>query len=317
MDRSALLGHASQLAALHQDLETGNVSHAYLFSGPAHVGKFTVAKWFATALLSVGSRDKEKTAQDVSRLLHPDLLVLDWLWMDETQDDMAEIAKHSNVPQEHRRKAKAKTDTISIDDVRAIQERLSETGLGTYRVCMIRRLERMQAEAVNALLKMVEEPPPGVVFLLTAEHAEELLPTIVSRARVLHFSRLSKDELAPLFQDADPADAQFLLSIAQGAPGIIAQLLEDADLLREEKLAHTQAVQFWKTRSLHERLKILKPLEKRSAEGDRLLRHLALALRAQLEAHSTQAAKAMLQLQDALESNASRALLLQRFALAV
>lgn len=297
----------------------GNVSHAYLFAGPPHVGKFTVAKWFARQLLltDTAPEQKDKLTHDIDRLLHSDLLVLDWLWMDELQDDMAELAKHSNVPQEHRKKAKSKTDTIGIDDVRAIQQRLSETGLGRYRVCLIRKIERMQAEAVNALLKIVEEPPPGVVFVLTADSADDLLPTIVSRARVLPFSRLSKEEIAPILQGVDPADVQFLLAIAQGAPGVIARLLKDVDQLREEKLVHSQAVHFWQTKSLHERIKALKPMEKRGPEADRLLRHLALSLRANLATQSASSAQALLQLQEGLESNASRALLLQRFAYSV
>ena len=86
MPPSPLLGHKSQQHDLLLDVQTGNIAHAYLFTGPAHIGKFTVAKWFAEMLLldQVSFEDQERVLHDVARLLHPDLLVLDQLWMEET-----------------------------------------------------------------------------------------------------------------------------------------------------------------------------------------------------------------------------------------
>ena len=160
-----ILGHAYARASLEADLKAGNLAHAYLFAGPRHVGKFAVAHWFVRRVLTEGL-DPDAAAEltrQLDRLIHPDLLVLDQLWMDEICDDWDIISKTSNVPQEHRAKREPpmKTDTISIDDVRAIQERLHSTGAGTHRFCLIRSVERMQDEAANALLKILEEPPPA------------------------------------------------------------------------------------------------------------------------------------------------------------
>ena len=152
-----ILGHRAELEALNQDLAQGNVANAYLFSGARHLGKFSVAKWFAKELMCVGySADEQQALGDqIQKLLHPDLLVIDQLWMEDKCEDFAVIAQSSNVPQQHRQKAGAKTDTISIDDVRSLQERLHEVGSGAYRCCLIRSAERMHAEAVNALLKIL------------------------------------------------------------------------------------------------------------------------------------------------------------------
>lgn len=313
---TSIIGHKPQLESLRRDLETGNIGHAYLFAGPRHVGKMTIAKWFASQLLARDSaNDLDVTTEQVKRLLHPDLLVLDQLWMEEVCEDADVIAKSSNVSQEHRRKAKAKSDTIGIDDVRALHDRLIETGIGTHRCCIIRSVERMQDEAVNALLKILEEPPPGVVFLLTTQAQSGLLPTLVSRARVFLFPRLPAKELQPLLSGVDAEEAAFLLKLAQGAPGIIQQFRHDPDALRVEQSTYADAHTFWRSTSLAERLRLLAPFTKGGANADRLLTHLAIALRDQFPSASPNAAIALDELIAGLQTNVSGQLLAQRFAL--
>src|SRR3989338_672886 len=172
MATTDILGHRPQLAALETDLAQGNVVHAYLFSGAPHLGKFTIAKHFGRQLLCDGRSGEECAAitDQIDRLLHPDFLVIDQLWIEDVCEDYSVIAQSSNVPQQHRAKdPPAKTDTISIDDIRAVQDRLHDVGSGRYRCCLIRSVERMQTTAVSALLKILEEPPEGVVFLLTTQ----------------------------------------------------------------------------------------------------------------------------------------------------
>ncbi len=310
-----LIGHEEPHQALLRDLETGNIAHAYLFAGPARVGKMTAAKWFASQLLARGSEDDPSAVGDrVNHLLHPDLLVLDQLWMEDVCEDPDVIAKSTNVSQEHRRKAKAKTDTISIDDVRAIHDRLIETGFGTYRCCIIRSMERMQDEAVNALLKILEEPPPGVVFILTTQVQNALLPTLVSRSRVVAFTRLSRKDLAPLVKGLDDEEAAFLLRLSQGAPGVVQRLRHDPDQLRIEQGAYAAARSFWSSTSLAERLRLLTPLNKRDADAERLLLHLSLAVR-DLLPDAAQSLPALSNLLDGWQTNTSGQLLAQRFVL--
>lgn len=314
---SSILGHASELAALQNDIATGNVAHAYLFAGSKGIGKFTVAKWFAEQLLTQGLEGEEKarTAVEVAKLLHADLHVLDWLWIEDIQEDFAAIARHSNVPQEHRKKAKAKTDTISIDDIRSMQERLHDVGNGRYKCCLIRSVERMQDAAVNALLKILEEPPEGTVFVLTTESLASLLPTLLSRARVLRFSRLSDHTMQPTVQALSPEDRRFVLRIAQGAPGVAIRLASDPDQLRTERQIFGDASAFWSTRSLLERLRILTPLHTKGEASDRFLFHLALALREELPNAPVASAERLMQLVRGLQTNASRQSIVQRFAL--
>lgn len=318
-ESSRIIGHTRQRGELMTDLETGHVAHAYLFAGPPSIGKTTIARWFARAILLKDAQDaeRERAEYEIDHLLHPDLLVLDDLWIEEVREDWDVIARSSNIPQQHRSKAPKimKTDAISIDDVRVIQERFYETGRGFWRVCVIRSVDRMAGPAANAFLKILEEPPEGRVFLLTTEALSSLYPTIVSRTRVLHFDRIGESDMRQLTDGVGQDEVQFLLHLAQGAPGIVKRLRENPDLLREERLLHGKALSFWTTGSGTERLKLLAPLFKRGEESDRFLLHLALTLREHgLQVHRE---RALAELVRGLETNAHRQLLTQRFALAM
>ena len=315
-----IIGHASQRQQLKKDLEQGNVSHAYLFSGPDHLGKMSLALTFAAELLSVGKSEGErlKTRTAVEKLTHSDLLVLDRLWIEEVCEDWDVIAGSSNVPQGHRaKKPAAKTDTIGIDDVRALQERLMETGMGTYRCCIIRSVERMQDAAANAFLKILEEPPEGLIFILTTESQGALLPTIVSRTRVIPFQRIATKEIRKLLDGVSEDDSRFILHIAGGAPGLAAKLRDDPDLLRLHRTVHGSAQQFFRSQSLRERLSLLTPLKERGQESDDFLLHLGLALREQPSHTLVRYTEPYRALVSDLETNAHRQLLAERFALEV
>ncbi len=314
----AILGHRSQMTALGKDLARNNVSNAYIFSGAQHLGKFSIAKRFGRELLCDGLSPEESAAVDeqIRRLLHPDFLVIDQLWIEDVCEDFAVLGKSSNIPQQHRAKnSPAKTDTISIDDIRAVQERLHEVGAGRYRCCIIRSVERMQTAAVSALLKILEEPPEGVTFLLTTQSLPSLLPTLVSRARVLHFTRLTDAELDPLLAGASDEERQFLLRVAQGAPGVVKRLRENPDLFRAERQVYSSALAFWHSRSNVERLQLLSPLHERSAEAEKFLLHLYLAFREEHDELDASSVGHLTELSRNLETNVNRQLLTQKFVL--
>ncbi len=314
-----IIGHERQREELLRDIATSNVAHAYLFSGQAHLGKMTMARWFAWQILSqsLSPEENARVRVQVEGLLHPDLLVLDQLWIEELQEDWAMIAQTSNVSQGHRAKKGVKTNTISIDDIRILQERLLETGVGYWRCCIIRSVERMTDEAANAFLKILEEPPQGLIFILTTEKQSSLLPTVVSRTRLISFASLSRKELLPLLEGCPEEDWQFILHLSQGAPGAARLLMSDPDLLRTHKLIHAKAVAFWGAPTLRERLQLLVTLHERGQEAEDVLLHLALALREQSEASRSRNAAALHRLVRDLHTNAHRQLITQKFALAV
>lgn len=315
---TSLVGHRPQVAQLEQDLSSGNLSHAYLFVGPPHAGKFTVAKWFAKKIMAadVPPERREETERQIDALIHPDVLVLDRLWMDEAFDDLHELAKYTNVPQQHRIKGKMKTDVISIDDVRLIQERVQETGMSPHRVCLIRSVGRMRDEAANAFLKTLEEPPPGRVFLLTADAVGDVLPTISSRCRVVRFERVGDKDMRSLVESLPGDEANFILRTAQGSPGLAMRLKSDPEALRLEQQVHARARSVWTATSLASRLHALSDVTERGPDADRFLRHLFLTLRDSPLAGRPQE-RALMQLVRDLETNAHRTLIVQRFALSI
>jgi len=318
MEKSSIVGHARQLANLETDLEMGNVSHAYLFVGPEHVGKSTVARWFATELLTRGMEPEAKIAAEaqINRLIHRDFLSLDQLWIEDQSENLDEIATSSNIQQSHRWKApEMRSDIISVDDVRMIQEKVYETGDGARRVCFIRGIDRLQDVAGNAFLKILEEPPEGRVFILTSSSDSLLLPTIVSRSRVLRFDRVADADIAPLVSRVAEDDRSFVLHVAQGAPGTAIVLASDPDRLREERLMHNQAVSFWGPMSASERIKALTPLTEKGGD-ERFLIHLALALRESPIA-SVARSDAFRLLVRRLQTNAYKPLIVQEFVLGI
>lgn len=316
-----ILGHEKQLGELLQDIAMKNVAHAYLFSGPAHIGKTTVAHWFAWRLLvhHLPPEKAEFIRSQMEKFIQPDFLCLDDLWIEDVHEDWGVIATSSNVPQQHRSKdTPARTDVIGIEDLRLLSERLQATGDSPYLCCIIRGIERMQNPAATSFLKILEEPPPRVVFILTTDSPNTLLPTILSRTRTLRFSPLKKDEMIALLDGRDDEDAGFALHIAQGAPGTLSRLLSNPDLLRAHKQLHSQAKQFWQTTSLKDRLSwLLKATEKKQPIDDVLL-HLGLTLKEYPDAMKRiEFVKAYCTMTQELTTNAHRALILERFALAV
>jgi DNA polymerase-3 subunit delta' len=316
-----IIGHEKQIGQLISDIAKKNVAHAYLFAGPKHLGKFTIARWFASRLLAdhLPAAEYATVKDQAERLIHPDLLVLDELWMEDVNDDWATIGKSSNAPQQHRSKAPAaKTDTISIEDIRALSDRMHATGDTPYFCCLIRSAERMQTAAANAFLKLLEEPPPRVVFVLTTEGLSQVLPTVISRTRVMHFKPLMPSELSVL-ADPESDDGAFALHLAGGAPGKLIRLLNDPDTLRANKQLHAQAKQFWQGSSgMTERLRWLLSLLDEKKGLDEAILHLGLTLREYPDpASKIRWTQAYFDLLEGLQTNAHKALLLERFALAV
>lgn len=316
-----IAGHEKQQGELLSDIASGNVSHAYLFSGPSNIGKTTVARWFAWRLLvdHLPPDQAESVRAKMEKFIQPDFLCLDDLWIEDQNEDWNVIGLSSNVPQQHRSKdTPARTDAIGIDDLRAITERLQATGESPHLCCIIRGIERMQPTAATSFLKILEEPPARVIFILTTDAPSLLLPTILSRTRTLRFAPLKNEEMIKLLDGRDDEDAGFALHIAQGAPGTLMRLLEDPDVLRSSKQLHSQAKQFWQTKSLKDRLGwLMKATEKKQSLDD-VLTHLGLTLKeypdAQKRAILVQAYSALAR---QLKTNAHRALILERFALAV
>jgi DNA polymerase III subunit delta' len=318
----SITGHEEQIGYLHDDIRTGNLAHAYILSGNRSLGKFTIAKFFAGEIITENMVAGEKRAHldRIARNMHPDVLVLGQLWIADICTDWKVIARSSNIPQQHRAKARLKSDTIGIDEIRIIQDLLIEKPASGKMCCIIRSIERLHITAANALLKILEEPPPSCVFCLTTESIGSVPETIVSRARVIPFHPLSTTSLSPLLADLPEEDRSLLLSIAQGCPGIIRRCAEDPEILLRYRQMHIDAHRFLGGTDI-ERLKTFQDILKEES-GDAFLRHVLLHLQEKMRSPDDASVRraigmisALTDFQRAQQANAQKAILAPAAAL--
>jgi DNA polymerase-3 subunit delta' len=211
-------GHDAQIAALIAAAAAPRMHHGWIFAGPRGVGKAGIAFDFATRLLVAGAgrtvpadRLAPDAADPAMRLLaagaHPDFVRLERLEKDDRKGEGGQLARN-----------------ITVDQVRGLARLLhSAPSMGSRRIILIDSADDLEAGAANALLKSLEEPPVGAVFLLVAHRPGRLLPTIRSRCRVLRFAPLDPAAMAQALVGAlpeMPADERAkLAAVADGSPG--------------------------------------------------------------------------------------------------
>ena len=162
-----IIGHEWAVQMLQRDLALGRSRQAYLFTGPAGVGKRTVVAELARALLCAAAEppcDECRHCRLVSHANHPDLFTV----APEVSGKRVRAAK------------------IKIEPMRQLIYSLTLKPVEAKRhVACLLNFDAANIETQNAFLKTLEEPPGQSVMLLTAERAEDLLPTIVSRCEVV------------------------------------------------------------------------------------------------------------------------------------
>lgn len=187
-ERQVLIGHGEAERQLLDAYRGPRMHHAWLIGGPEGVGKATLAYRFARFVLAnpVAARisadvtnlavpEDHPAARRVVAGSHPDLLAL---------RRIAEAGK-DKIPQD-----------ISVNAMRDIVRFFGSTaGEGGWRICIVDAADDLNRSSANALLKLLEEPPPRSLFLIVAHLPGRLLPTIRSRCRMLQLHPLTSDEI--------------------------------------------------------------------------------------------------------------------------
>ena len=165
--------------------------HAWLLGGPRGVGKATFAKAAARRVLA----DSAGPPVDLPGLETPE---------DHPMVKLVEAGSHPDMrwlerlPKE---KGEGLARDITVKQVRELGEFMSMTAaLSPWRVAVIDSMDELNKEASNALLKMLEEPPPNTLFFLVSHAPGRLLPTIRSRCRLLHFDALDDDAMTSILE---------------------------------------------------------------------------------------------------------------------
>ncbi len=179
-------------------IESNVLPHAMIFEGDRGSGKYTFAKAIVSTVLCTSFAKpcgSCKNCRQISEGTAPDVYTV------ELPEDKASISI------EHVRNLRADAQSVPCE--------------GDYKFYIIRNSEKMTVQAQNALLKILEEPPRFVVFILLTENASQLLPTIRSRASVFRMQRFDDSELADYFIRNDPKIAKIAESDREAFDRII------------------------------------------------------------------------------------------------
>ncbi len=224
---TTLLGHDAQIAAFLAELDGGRLHHAWLLTGAEGIGKASLAHQFARYALAKAAgpewpRDTLSVPRDhpVGRLVdgysHPDFVLVERLAKDpKATRDLG----RADWPRDLER-----ARSITVDQVRALGSVFAlRPSFSSRRIVIVDAIDDMERSGANALLKSLEEPPAGTIFLLISHAPGRLLPTIRSRCRTLRFDPLGASDMARAVRAALPetpdAEIAALFRAGAGSPG--------------------------------------------------------------------------------------------------
>jgi len=219
MNFRSLVGQEILRHTLKRLLIDDRLSHAVLLTGPAGSGKQSWGKALAAALLCADPVQGEACGKCVScRQLasgnHPEYYLIE-----------------------------PEGRNIKIEQIRSLRTGLHL--LGGRKVCLIKHAEAMTAEASSSLLKILEEPPEGLYFILLAEQPRQLFETILSRCQRYHLQPLSHDQIRGVLEKEKALSSEkaiMLARLSRGIPGRAFELAEDEEFDRRREEAENLAL---------------------------------------------------------------------------
>ena len=250
MALSKIIGHDKTMARLKSLLVSERVPPALLFAGPEGVGKFLAAKEFARALTCLHKPPEEPASEEslfsapaappplpstlyplpsddacgvcasclqIDSGAHPDVRIIDTAFQAALLDE-------------------EESRNLKVDTIREVCRYANQTSiLSSRKVFIIRDAGAMMAQAQNAILKTLEEPPPDTVLILTVSRKNALLSTIMSRCYTLDFTALPRAALEKLLeaQGQTLGDAAALSSVSQGSLKTAWDLLRLSERLKD------------------------------------------------------------------------------------
>lgn len=232
-----LIGHEWATALLQNSIDSGKLSHAYIFRGPAGIGKGFLARLFVMALNCQNPPTSEqqkglrfcgecRACRMIDQDKYPDVTTVGLEWQARNTD----IGGSANA-------------NLKIDTVRAIQQEISRAPTeAARRIFIVEDAATMQPAAANAFLKTLEEPPARAMLILIADSDRYLLPTIVSRCQMYELRAVpgATIQTALEMRGVNSEQARKLAAISAGRPGFALRAVEDKTALddRDEALMH-------------------------------------------------------------------------------
>lgn len=195
-----VIGHDAARDGILAMLDAGRMPGGVLIHGPLGIGKATLAFDLARRIFArTGDEDAGHISEQVAAGAYPNLQVL------------------RKAPRDN---GKGYYTVIRVDEVRSLIERLHRTrGRAGHRVVIVDPIDDCNPSSANALLKILEEPPPDTTFFLISHRPGSLLPTIKSRCHNLALRPLGDTEVRQVLQAARPGKAvDHAVALSGGRP---------------------------------------------------------------------------------------------------
>lgn len=243
------VGNKSTIEYIRKAVASDNLSHAYLFCGPEGVGKTKAGIYFAKLLLCESEKPLNCNSCPSCKVFaagnHPDFFHLD-------------------------------SDTVLVDEVRALVSSLDlKPYMGKAKVALISHAEKMTTQALNSLLKTLEEPTVHTTIILTTENQKNLLPTIVSRARALNFGLATEKQIYELLNGelgVKRDEATIFSRLASGRAGVATRLSQEPEAANEILALSSEFNRVFKSQDIYEQITFA---DKLAGSKDHLLSNLA------------------------------------------
>ena len=222
-------GQDQIIGLLKKSLETQNIGHAFLLTGPPHVGKETLATELAQAL-NCESPDPPcgqcRSCRHIAERKHPDVVFTNLELSTEISRNSADgwVTPRTK---------------IGIEYIKELQHLANMPAYeGKYKVFIFEEAAQLSTEAANRLLKILEEPPAKVIWLLLSSEEALLLPTVVSRCQKLKFKPMILSEIQEILEmeyGVEESKAKLVSRLSMGCPGWAFSAIENSGVMEQRE----------------------------------------------------------------------------------
>jgi DNA polymerase III subunit delta' len=229
-----ITGHANAVDQLSRAVASGRINHAYLLTGPDGIGRRTLARTFAKALVCRADLSLRPCGTcSACRRVH-----------EGTFPDVTTVSLESQAAASEKRDSR--NTVISIETIREMRSTISLRPMeADWRVAILEDVDRVSRDAYDALLKTLEEPPSFVVLLLIATEFAALPETIRSRCRQIALEPLPRDLVARslIERGADNENADLIARLTRGRIARAFDLISDHEALEQRRAGVETAIE--------------------------------------------------------------------------